>query len=136
LITLDICLPGQDGFELMQMLKSDEATADIPGGDCVRSCRTKSRASAGRGGLQAKPIDEARLLETVDRILFGWAKYSSWMMTRDTLDLLRQALAARALMSADGKRPARDANWCAKKKPDFDSARISSCRAGWMGTRC
>ena len=51
LITLDIYLPGTDGFELLQTLKSDESTADIPVVIVSVLAGQEAGPAAGRGGL-------------------------------------------------------------------------------------
>jgi signal transduction histidine kinase/DNA-binding response OmpR family regulator len=107
LITLDICLPGKDGFEFLQMLKSDEAMADIPVVIVSVLSDKKQGLRLGAVDYMAKPIDETLLLETVRRILLGVGKVLVVDDDRDTLDLLRQALAGQGFdvrTTASGRR--------------------------------
>jgi PAS domain S-box-containing protein len=92
LITLDIYLPGTDGFELLQTLKSDEATADIPVVIVSVLPDRKQGLRLGAVDYVTKPIDEALLMSTVGRVLSGAGKVLVVDDDRDTLDLLRQAL--------------------------------------------
>jgi len=69
LITLDILLPDIDGFEVLQRLKSDEETADIP---VVILSIVPDREDGFRLGAVdyvTKPVDEGRLLSAVGAIL-------------------------------------------------------------------
>ena len=69
LITLDIRLPDIDGFEVLQRLKSDEETADIP---VVILSIVPDRGDGFRLGAVdyvTKPVDEGRLLSAVGAIL-------------------------------------------------------------------
>ena len=69
-ITLDIMMPGMDGFRTLRALKSDPATARIPViilsviGDPARGA-----LSLGAFSLLRKPVDEYRLAETVSAAL-------------------------------------------------------------------
>jgi len=69
LITLDIRLPDIDGFEVLQQLKSDEETADIP---VVIVSIVPERGDGFRLGAVdyvTKPVDEGRLLSAIGAIL-------------------------------------------------------------------
>lgn len=69
LITLDIRLPDIDGFEVLQRLKSDEETADIP---VVIVSIVPDREDGFRLGAVdyvVKPVDEGRLLSAIGAIL-------------------------------------------------------------------
>ena len=72
LILLDLMLPGIDGYEILDRLKSDPQTASIP--VVVLSARAHeaeiSRATeAGATAYVSKPYRKAELLETVGSIL-------------------------------------------------------------------
>jgi DNA-binding response OmpR family regulator len=69
LITLDIRLPDIDGFEVLQRLKSNEETADIP--VVILSILPDSGDGFRLGAVDyvTKPIDERRLLSAVGAIL-------------------------------------------------------------------
>ncbi|MDY6874897.1 MAG: GAF domain-containing protein [Chloroflexota bacterium] len=69
LITLDILLPDADGFAILEELKSNPATRDVP---VVVISVLPDRAEGLRLGAVdyvAKPIDEQRLLHAVRQVL-------------------------------------------------------------------
>jgi CheY-like chemotaxis protein len=92
LITLDIRLPDIDGFEVLQRLKSDEETADIP---VVIVSIVPDREDGFRLGAVdyvTKPIDEGRLLSAIGAIL---PKEDSILVVdddRDTTRLVQEVL--------------------------------------------
>jgi len=65
-ITLDLMMPGREGFEVLRALKTDPATASIPvvlisiAGDPARGV-----LSLGAFSIVQKPLSEARLLQTI-----------------------------------------------------------------------
>ena len=66
-ILLDVLLPGSDGWQLLQRLKTDQATAHIPV-IVVTSLDEKSRGIAlGADDYLVKPISKANLLWAVKR---------------------------------------------------------------------
>ncbi len=66
-ITLDLLLPGRDGWEVMAMLKQDPATRAIP--VVVVSVVPKSKAGFAVGAMEylEKPVNRATLLAAVGR---------------------------------------------------------------------
>lgn len=69
LILLDVLLPDIDGFEVLERLRSDPALSDIP---VVILSILEAKEESFRLGAQdycTKPIDRARLLETVQGLL-------------------------------------------------------------------
>jgi PAS domain S-box-containing protein len=92
LITLDIYLPGADGFELLQHLKSDETTADIPVVIVSVLADKNQGLRLGAVDYMTKPLDEQLLLNTVGRVLAGTGKVLVVDDDRDTQILLRQVL--------------------------------------------
>ena len=92
LITLDIYLPGADGFELLQHLKSDETTADIPVVIVSVLADKNQGLRLGAVDYMTKPLDEQLLLNTVGRVLAGAGKVLVVDDDRDTQILLRQVL--------------------------------------------
>jgi CheY-like chemotaxis protein len=67
LITLDVQMPGLDGWQVLRLLKSDAATADIPV-ILVTIADDKQRGFAlGANDYLMKPIDWRRLGGLVDR---------------------------------------------------------------------
>ena len=63
-IVLDILMPGMDGFEVCEKLKSKEKTADIPVVmlTCLTDEKSKEKgAQVGAHGFISKPFDFTRL---------------------------------------------------------------------------
>jgi PAS domain S-box-containing protein len=107
LITLDIYLPDADGFELLQQLKSDQSTADIP--VVIVSVLGDQREGLRLGAVDylTKPIDPGRLVYSVNRVLQGPGKVLVVDDDRDTRDLLQSALEQRGfavVLTSSGKR--------------------------------
>jgi two-component system, chemotaxis family, response regulator PixH len=72
LIVLDVILPGQSGFELCRQLKNNPDTKNIP----IIMCSTKNTEidrtwgeMSGANAYITKPIDEDRLVQTVNQLL-------------------------------------------------------------------
>ncbi len=119
LITLDIYLPDTDGFELLQTLKSDEATADIPVVIVSVLPDKKQGLRLGAVDYVVKPIDERLLLGTVGRVLSGKGLVLVVDDDRDTLGLLRQTLSSLGFQvrtTASGRRGLQLAR---QEKPDL-----------------
>jgi PAS domain S-box-containing protein len=119
LITLDIYLPGTDGFELLQTLKSDETTADIPVVIVSVLPDKKRGLRLGAVDYMTKPIDERLLLDTVGRVLSGAGKVLVVDDDRDTQGLLRQTLSSlgfKVHSTASGRRALQLAR---QEKPDL-----------------
>ena len=72
LILMDISLPEMDGWEVIDLLKANEATRHIPiivvTAHALVNDHTKALES-GCDGYHAKPIDFARLTENIDELL-------------------------------------------------------------------
>lgn len=94
LITLDILLPDIDGFAVLEELKSNPATQEIPvvvvsvlpdRGECLR---------LGAVDYVTKPIDEHRLLRTVRKVLARRGTVLVVDDDEDTLSLMREILRA------------------------------------------
>jgi CheY-like chemotaxis protein len=107
LITLDIYLPDADGFEVLQHLKTDRATADIP--VVIVSVMPDQREGLRLGAVDylTKPIDPTRLVSSINRVLHGPGKVLVVDDDRDTRDLLQAALEARGfvvVLTSSGKR--------------------------------
>lgn len=95
LITLDVMLPDANGFDLLEALKSDPRTEDIPviivsvlpdDGEGLR---------LGAAAYVAKPVDKGKLLEAVRGVLVGGT--GTVLVAdddRDTLSLLSRVLRA------------------------------------------
>ena len=77
LIMLDLMLPGIDGFEVLNRLRADPATADLPViVVSVKSQPTDKRAAAkvGADAYLTKPYDVSEMLTLVDALLHGEGK--------------------------------------------------------------
>jgi len=94
LITLDILLPDVDGFAVLEELKSNPATREIPvvvvsvlpdRDECLR---------LGAVDYVTKPIDEHRLLRAVRKVLARRGTVLVVDDDKDTLSLMREILRA------------------------------------------
>lgn len=77
IVLLDISLPGMNGYEVLDALKSQPLTAKLPV-ILITALTKKSGKSdedwmraAGADGFLSKPFDPFELLEYVERILSG-----------------------------------------------------------------
>ena len=107
LITLDIYLPDADGFTVLQQTKTDSATASIP--VVIVSVMPDEHEGLRLGAVDylTKPIDPARLVLAVNRVLHGPGKVLVVDDDRDTRDLLQAALEQRGfavVLTSSGKR--------------------------------
>jgi PAS domain S-box-containing protein len=119
LITLDIYLPDADGFTVLQQLKTNSATASIP--VVIVSVMPDEHEGLRLGAVDylTKPIDPARLVLAVNRVLHGPGKVLVVDDDRDTRDLLQAALEQRGfavVLTASGKRTLMLAR---QEKPDL-----------------
>lgn len=64
-ITLDVMLPGQDGWEILQLLKADEATRDIPVLVCSVLDARDVALSLGASAYLRKPFSQGQLLDSL-----------------------------------------------------------------------
>lgn len=73
LILLDMHLPDMSGLELLEQLKSDEATADVPvvvvSADATARAQIEAAMAAGAHLYLTKPVSVAELLAAVDEVL-------------------------------------------------------------------
>lgn len=68
LILLDVMMPGMDGFETIQRLKSDQATADIPVIFLSAKVQTGDKVKGlemGASDYLSKPVDQAELIARI-----------------------------------------------------------------------
>ncbi len=92
LISLDIRLPDLDGFEVLQLLKRDPETADIPVVVVSVVMDPDRGLRLGAYDYLTKPVDEAQLLKVVDRILLGKGTILVVEDDKETVTMLREAL--------------------------------------------
>lgn len=97
LISLDIRLPGLDGFEVLQLLKRDPATADIPVIIITVSPDTERGLRLGAAAYFIKPLEEKRLREVITRLLDKQHPVVVADDDRGLLDQLRGALQLQGL---------------------------------------
>jgi len=92
LITLDIRLPDMDGFTVLERLKRDPQTANIP--VIVVSIVPDREKGLQLGAVDylGKPIDEEQLMELVRRVLHQKGLILVVDDDRDNLSLMREAL--------------------------------------------
>ncbi len=67
-ITLDVIMPGRDGWQLLQDLKADPETRDIPVVICSVVKDVGRGLSLGAADYLIKPVMEADLLESLSRV--------------------------------------------------------------------
>ncbi len=67
-ITLDLMMPNRDGWEVLQSLKADPATAQIPVVVCSVWEEPELAISLGAADFLAKPIKQKDLLEALARL--------------------------------------------------------------------
>ena len=68
LITLDVMMPGLDGWELLQALKADAETRSIPVLVCSAWADNELARSLGAAGVLRKPLTQKDLLAELDRL--------------------------------------------------------------------
>ena len=66
-ITLDLMMPGMDGWAVLQELKADPATADIPVIMLTMTDQQQMGFALGASDFLAKPIDPDRLVSSIAR---------------------------------------------------------------------
>ncbi len=109
LILLDLLLPDRNGLELLQSLKADPVTHDIPV-MVVSITRESVRAlSLGAAECITKPVDAQAIVPMVRRLLDGSFSGATVLVVddeTDTVDFVRDTLKAeglRVLVAHDGR---------------------------------
>ncbi len=73
-ILLDLSLPDMDGFEVLEKLKSDAATRDIPVAAVTARAMKGDRRRALEAGCKAyvtKPVDPDEMRPVLERLLMS-----------------------------------------------------------------
>lgn len=84
LISLDLVMPGMDGWEALQMLKSDPATTAIPVIITSQIEEEETSRALGAAGCIQKPIDKDDFLSKIEEIS-GQGKIQSILVVDDDL---------------------------------------------------
>ncbi len=82
-ITLDLVLPGLDGWEVLKRLKSEQATRDIP---VVIISMVENRelgVALGADDYFVKPVDRERMLERIRKLTSGRAARTRLLLIDD-----------------------------------------------------
>src|SRR5260221_1499325 len=82
-ITLDLVLPGLDGWEVLKRLKSEQATRDIP---VVIISMVENRelgVALGADDYFVKPVDRDRMLERIRKLTSGRAARTRLLLIDD-----------------------------------------------------
>jgi len=107
-ITLDVMLDDGDGFDLLQRLKNDPETADIPVLVLSVVCDEGKSMRLGAANYLEKPVDQRRLVSVIDGLVGSVASPLVLVADddRDIVDSISRVLKAKgfAVMPAyDGK---------------------------------
>lgn len=70
-IILDVMMPLHDGWELLQLLRGDPLTREIPVLVCTVLQQTELARSLGADGFLAKPVTQRSLLDAIERCCKG-----------------------------------------------------------------
>jgi signal transduction histidine kinase/CheY-like chemotaxis protein len=93
-ITLDVMMPGMDGWEVLQELKADPTTRDIP---VIMVTMTDDRSlgyALGATEFLTKPVERSQLVQLLDRYAPGDAERHALVVDdqADNREVLRGAL--------------------------------------------
>ncbi|MHB8619349.1 MAG: response regulator [Chloroflexota bacterium] len=110
-VTLDILMPGRDGWDILATLKSDPATRDIPVVIVSIDDNRELGFALGATDYLVKPIDKEALLRTLSNLDDGgWKKKPTPLvlvvdddpLARDLLSSLLAAAPYRVALAEDG----------------------------------
>jgi signal transduction histidine kinase/DNA-binding response OmpR family regulator len=97
-ILLDLLLPDQSGLDLLQSLKADPVTQDIPVLIVSVANDDLKALSLGAAECLLKPVDRTRIVGTVRKLVDGARESAPRILVvddeADTVDFIRQTLAA------------------------------------------
>lgn len=123
-ITLDIMLPKKDGWEVLQSLKADPETSDIP--IIIHSIIDNKELAFALGATDylVKPVDKATLLGKLEELSLAIKKrrYPVTVLTimndRNTLEYLRDLLEKEGLLMHSALDPEEGLNLALATKPN------------------
>jgi len=91
LITLDMLMAGMDGAEVLERLKADEETVDIPVVIISIVADRENLMAMGAVDFLPKPLEEGELLDTVERVfsqVFKGRKVETVLVADDDPDIV------------------------------------------------
>ena len=95
LILLDVLMPGRDGWSILKECKSDEDLKDIPVVMVSQMSQDKLASSLGADDYLTKPIDRAKFLKTVSKLIGENNENKTILIVDDdanTRDILKRSL--------------------------------------------
>jgi DNA-binding response OmpR family regulator len=122
-ILLDLLLPDRSGLDLLQALKADPATLDIP--VLVVSVANDSLKALSLGAAECllKPVDRDRIVGTVRKLLDGARGTAPRVLVvddePDTVDFIRQTLVAEGFETSVARNGREALESIARERPDL-----------------
>jgi PAS domain S-box-containing protein len=92
LITMDIQIPGKNGYEVIEILKDNPLTCDIPIVVVSVGVNEEKISKLDVAATLGKPIDEDAFLSTVERVLWKGRRILSYASDAVTRQLLEEVL--------------------------------------------
>ncbi|HSK80025.1 MAG TPA: response regulator [Thermoanaerobaculia bacterium] len=93
-ITLDVMMPGMDGWRVLQALKSERRTAEIPVVVCSIVDNRPLAYRLGASDYLIKPIDPERLMSSLHAISTGSPERDGYVLVLDDEHGIRELLIA------------------------------------------
>lgn len=119
-ITLDVVLPGANGWDVLASLKQDPVTAHIPVVMVTFLEETRRGATLGAADYLVKPIDWSLLQRSLQRLLSGDKPQGPILVVDDddaTRELYRRTLVQDHWEVAEAKNGAEALAWLEKHRP-------------------
>ena len=122
-ILLDLLLPDRSGLELLQSLKADSVTREIPVLVVSVANDGLKALSLGASECLLKPVDRARIVSTVKKILEGPREREPRVLVvddePDTVDYIRQILGAEGVLTLAARNGREALEIMAREGPDL-----------------
>jgi DNA-binding response OmpR family regulator len=122
-ILLDLLLPDRSGLDLLQSLKADPATQDIPVLVVSMAKDSLKALSLGAAECLLKPVDRARIVGTVGKLLDGSREGPPRILVvddePDTVDFIRQTLAAEGFETSAARDGREALQAMVRERPDL-----------------